>query len=119
MLLRYAEKIAEEQNADAIIMGDSLGQVASQTIQNLKTVDRVVNIPVLRPLIGYDKEDVIKIAKEIGTYELSILPSSGCNAVPKKPSTQAKMLKIKTEESKIDMQNLVNYAVKNSKKISI
>ena len=82
MLLRYAEKIAEKEKADAIIMGDSLGQVASQTLQNIRVIDQAVSIPVLRPLIGLDKEDVVKIAKEIGTYELSILKSEGCSAVP-------------------------------------
>jgi thiamine biosynthesis protein ThiI len=119
MLLRYAEKIANESSAEAIIMGDSLGQVASQTIKNLAVVDKAVKIPILRPLIGYDKEDVIKIAKEIGTYELSILPTSGCSAVPNKPSTQAKIDKIEAEESKIVIQKLVKQLIQNSKKISI
>jgi thiamine biosynthesis protein ThiI len=118
-LLRYAEKIANENAAEAIIMGDSLGQVASQTMKNLAVVDKAVKIPIIRPLIGYDKEDVIKIAKRIGTYEISILPSSGCNAVPNKPSTQAKIDKIEAEESKIVIQKLVNQLVENSKQISI
>ncbi len=114
-LLRYAEKIAEKESADAIIMGDSLGQVASQTLQNIRVVDDVVKIPILRPLIGFDKDDVVKIAKEIGTYELSILPSDGCNAVPNKPSTMAKLEKILEEENKIDVDNLVKKAVGTSK----
>jgi len=119
MLLRYAEKIAEKENASAIIMGDSLGQVASQTLQNIKTIEQAVKIPVLRPLIGLDKEDVIKIAKEIGTYDLSILPSKGCSAVPNKPSTQACLKKIIEEESKIDILKLVNEAFENKKIIKI
>jgi tRNA uracil 4-sulfurtransferase len=119
MLLRYAEKIAEKEQADAIIMGDSLGQVASQTLQNIRVIEQAVNIPILRPLIGFDKEDVIKIAKEIGTYDLSILPSDGCSAVPKKPATQAKLNRILSEEEKIDIAGLVNDAVENATLISI
>ena len=76
-LLRYAEKIAEKEGADAIIMGDSLGQVASQTLQNIRVVDSAIKIPILRPLIGYDKDDVVKIAREIGTYDFSILATDG------------------------------------------
>ena len=113
MLLRYAEKIAEKDRADAIIMGDSLGQVASQTLQNIRVIEQAVNIPILRPLIGFDKEDVIKIAKKIATYNLSILPSDGCSAVPKKPATQAKLDKILSEEKKINIKDLINDAVDN------
>lgn len=119
MMLRYAERIASKYSCEAIVMGDSLGQVASQTLQNIKTIEEAVNIPVFRPLIGFDKEDVIKIAKEIGTYDLSILPSSGCSAVPNKPSTMAKIEKIIQEENKVDIENLVNNAIKNSRFIEI
>jgi len=119
MLLRYAEKIAEKEKADAIIMGDSLGQVASQTLQNIRVIEQEVSIPILRPLIGFDKEDVIKIAKEIGTYDLSILPSDGCGAVPHKPATQAKLEKILSEEKKIDIASLVHEAVNNATLISL
>ena len=113
MLLRYAERIAEREQADAIIMGDSLGQVASQTLQNIKVIDQAVTVPILRPLIGLDKEDVIKIAKEIDTFDLSILPSDSCSAVPHRPATQAKLDQILVEEEKIDIEYLVNDAVKN------
>jgi thiamine biosynthesis protein ThiI len=111
MLLRYAEKIAEKYNAHAIIMGDSLGQVASQTLQNIKVIDQAVKTPVLRPLIGMDKEDVVKIAKEIGTYELSILHSDKCSAVPNKPATMTKLEKILEEERKLKVEKLVNKAL--------
>ncbi len=110
-LLRYAEKIAQKEGADAIVMGDSLGQVASQTLKNIRVVDDAIKIPILRPLIGYDKEDVIKIAREIGTYDFSILATDGCSAVPKKPSTMAKLEKIIQEEGKIDVSKLVKKAL--------
>ncbi len=113
MMLRYAEKVAEKYNCKAILTGDNLGQVASQTLQNIKTIEEAASIPVFRPLIGFDKEDIIKIAKEIKTYELSIIPSTGCSAVPKKPSTMAKSEKIKQEENKIDIDNLVKNSIKD------
>ena len=119
MLLRYAEQIAKKEGADAIIMGDSLGQVASQTLQNIRTIEQAVNIPILRPLIGLDKEDVIKIAKEIGTYDLSILPSDGCEAVPDKPATMAKIEQILNEEEKIDVDELVKKSVENLELIKL
>ncbi len=119
MLLRYAEKIAEKYNANAIVTGDNLGQVASQTLKNIRTIENAVNMPIFRPLIGFDKEEIIKIAKEIGTYELSIKPSSGCNAVPNKPSTMAKIDKILKEETKINIKKLVSISVKNLKVVSL
>ena len=118
IMVRYAEKIAEKEHADAIIMGDSLGQVASQTLQNIGVIDQAVKIPILRPLIGFDKEDVIKIAKDIGTYDLSIAPSDGCSAVPEKPSTSAKLEQILAEEQKINVDELIKNAVDNVELLS-
>jgi len=114
ILLRYAEKIAEIECAEASIMGDSLGQVASQTLQNIRAIDDAIKIPILRPLIGLDKEDIVKIAKKIGTYDLSILPSDECDAVPKKPTTKANLERILKEENKIDVDKLVKKAVEKS-----
>ena len=119
MLVRYAEKFAEKEYADAIIMGDSLGQVASQTLQNIRVIEQACKLPILRPLIGLDKENVIKLAKKIGTYHLSILPSNGCSAVPTKPATSAKLDQILFEEKKIDVNGLVSNAIKNSKLVNI
>ena len=118
MMVRYAEKIAEKEHADAIIMGDSLGQVASQTLQNIRVVEQAVKIPILRPLIGLDKEDVVKIAKEIGTYDFSILPSGGCSAVPIKPATRARLDQILKEEKRIAVDNLVKKAVHDVKSVN-
>jgi thiamine biosynthesis protein ThiI len=114
MMVKYAEKIAGKEKADAIVMGDSLGQVASQTLQNIRVVDSAAKIPILRPLVGFDKEDVVKIAREIGTYELSILPSSGCNAVPNKPATRAKLEDVLEEEKILNIEKIVKEAVDNS-----
>lgn len=119
MLVKYAEKIAEKEGANAIVMGDSLGQVASQTLQNIKVIDNAIEIPIIRPLIGFDKEEIVKIAKEIGTYDISILPSKGCNAVPNKPATKAKLENILKEEEKIDIEKLLKNAIEKSENFSI
>jgi len=114
MMLRYAEKIAEQKHAEAIIMGDSLGQVASQTLQNIRVIEQAVDLPVLRPLIGLDKEDIVQIAKDIKTYDFSIVPSGGCTATPDKPATKAVQEQIVAEEKKIDVDELVRQALQNA-----
>jgi thiamine biosynthesis protein ThiI len=119
MMLRYAETIARTIHADAIIMGDSLGQVASQTLQNLRVIEQAVSIPILRPLIGFDKEDTIKIAKQIGTFDLSIAPAYGCTAVPGKPSTQARLEHLLAEEQKFDVDKLVQRVVSQAKIVTL
>jgi len=119
MMLRYAEAIAKKEKADAIIMGDSLGQVASQTLQNIRVIEQAVSIPILRPLIGFDKEDTIQIAKKIGTFDLSIAPAEGCEAVPVKPSTQARLEQILAEEQKINIEELVQHAIIHVKTVTL
>ncbi|MBO8175565.1 MAG: 7-cyano-7-deazaguanine synthase [Thermococcus sp.] len=84
-MYKKATEIAKENDAWAIITGDSLGQVASQTLDNLVIISLATDLPILRPLIGFDKEEVVKIAKEIGTFEISIEPEEGCPFVPKHP----------------------------------
>jgi len=119
MMLRYAEAFAIKEHADAIVMGDSLGQVASQTLKNIRVVEQAVSIPILRPLIGYDKEDTIQIARKIGTFELSIAPAEGCTAVPLKPSTQARLEQILAEEQKIKIDELVQHAITHAKTVKL
>jgi thiamine biosynthesis protein ThiI len=119
MMLRYAEAIAKKEHADAVVMGDSLGQVASQTLRNLRVVEQAVNIPILRPLIGFDKEDTIQIAKKIGTFNLSISPADGCGAVPIKPSTQARLEQILAEEQKINVDELVHFAIMHTTSVKL
>jgi thiamine biosynthesis protein ThiI len=119
MLVRYADSILLKNNAKAIIMGDSLGQVASQTLYNIKVIDQAIKTPILRPLIGLDKENIIKIAKKIGTFNLSILPKENCSAVPSKPSTKCKLINILNEETKININKLVEYSTNNVKEVII
>jgi len=84
-MYKKATEIAKENGAYAIITGDSLGQVASQTLDNLLITSLATDLPILRPLIGFDKEEVVKIAKEIRTFDISIEPEKGCPFVPKHP----------------------------------
>ena len=106
MMLRVAEKLAKKYGADCIVTGESLGQVASQTLANIHVEERATSLPVLRPLIGFDKVEIEKIAKGIGTFEISILPGLCCTIVPKKPSTYSKVEVASQEEGKIDIERL-------------
>ncbi|ODS40785.1 tRNA 4-thiouridine(8) synthase ThiI [Candidatus Altiarchaeales archaeon WOR_SM1_SCG] len=111
MMLKFAGKIAEATNAKGIVMGDSLGQVASQTLDNLMVVNSAASYPVYRPLIGMDKEDIVQIAKKIGTYELQ--SKEGCTFTPKKPSTSADLRKIEEIENEIGIDELIEKFMKN------
>jgi len=90
-MYRLATAYADKTGAKGIVTGESLGQVASQTLDNLAVLTDAAEIPIYRPLIGFDKEDTITIAREIGTFEQSTSQASGCTAVPKGPSTKAKL----------------------------
>ena len=107
MMFRVAERIAEREGAVGILTGESMGQVASQTVQNLTVVTQVTKLPLIRPLIGMDKQEIIEIARKIGTYEISILPGLCCTIVPKQPSTAAKLADVIGEEEKVDIDALV------------
>jgi thiamine biosynthesis protein ThiI len=93
-MYRIAEKVAQEVGAKGIVNGESLGQVASQTLDNLVVLSDAATIPVYRPLIGFDKADAIVLAREIGTYDESTSRATGCKAVPKGPSTKAHLTEI-------------------------
>ncbi|OPX70732.1 MAG: thiamine biosynthesis protein ThiI [Methanoregulaceae archaeon PtaB.Bin108] len=97
-MYRIAEAYAHHAGAKGIVTGESLGQVASQTLDNLLVLDAASSIPVYRPLIGFDKEDTIRIAREIGTFIPSTMRASACSAVPSKPSTNADLMKIEAIE---------------------
>jgi thiamine biosynthesis protein ThiI len=94
VMLRTAQELAGRLGCEGIVMGDSLGQVASQTLKNLRFSSYGLRMPVVRPLIGYDKLEIEAVAKEIGTYELSIFRSVGCTIVPSKPITEADMKRL-------------------------
>lgn len=112
-MMRIAEKIALKEEIDALITGESLGQVASQTIKGINVTNSSVNIPVLRPLIGMDKVDITEISKDIGTYETSILPFEDCCTVflPKHPVTRPKLEDIEESEKVLNIEELIDKAI--------
>ncbi|RLG21105.1 hypothetical protein DRN74_03665 [Candidatus Micrarchaeota archaeon] len=118
---RFMFRICNEiGNADAVITGDSLGQVASQTLANLKCIYEASKLPVVSPLISMNKQEVIDIAKRIGTYNISILPYTDCCSfmIAKHPETHASLEDIKEAESRVDNANdLVRAAVKKAEQI--
>ena len=115
-MMRIAERIAKQFGAQALITGESLGQVASQTMEALGCTDAVVKMPVFRPLIGLDKTEIMDIAEKIGTYETSILPYEDCCTVftPRHPVTKPKLDTMPDAERKLDIEALVSEAVANT-----
>jgi len=112
-MLRLAEEVARRLRSDALITGESLGQVASQTIQNLRAVESVTSMPILRPLIGFDKPEIIAIARRMGTYETSITPHFDCCSflLPDRPATKSTSVELDEAETTLDVQTLVSDAL--------
>ena len=109
LMARIAEHLASLEGAKALVTGESLGQVASQTLENLTVIEEAVKLPLFRPLIGMDKEEITEQAKEIGTYEISIQPDQDCCTlfVPRHPATRATMDDIGRAEMTLDLDRLV------------
>ncbi len=116
-MYHIAEKLAPQINAVGIVDGSSVGQVASQTLPNLLATRDGVNIPILSPLIGMDKVEIENIAKIIGTYDISILPASGCSAVPKYPETKADIERVKSAQDEIGVDSLIKDVLNSAKKM--
>ncbi|MDR2569025.1 MAG: tRNA 4-thiouridine(8) synthase ThiI [Oscillospiraceae bacterium] len=114
-MMRIAERIALENGSTALVTGDNLGQVASQTAEALAAVEECVSLPVFRPLIAFDKRDIIDCARMIGTYDTSILPYEDCCTVftPRRPKTKPKIEEVITAESALDVEALVKEAMEN------
>ena len=112
-MFRIAETIAKKVRAKAIITGESIGQVASQTLENMGVIENGLEMPVLRPLVGFDKQNIVDTAKQIGTYEISIRPDEDCCSlfVPKHPATKAKLGDVLENESHLDFDVLVKEAI--------
>lgn len=120
-MMRIADKLSLDNSYDAIITGENLGQVASQTIDGLKVTDIITRKLVFRPLIGMDKINIIDIAREIGTYETSILPFEDCCTVflPKHPSLRPEVEEMENSEETLDIDKLVDQAINDMKIIKI
>ena len=120
-MMRIADRIAHDNGLQALITGESLGQVASQTMEALGCTDIMTELPVFRPLIGLDKLEIIHIAEKIDTYETSILPYEDCCTVftPRHPVTKPKLANVEKEERKLDVDVLVEEAVANVKTVLV
>ncbi len=115
-MMRISERIAKQNGLKALITGESLAQVASQTIESITVTNGVIeDLPVLRPLIGMDKEDIMEISKKINTYETSILPYEDCCTVflPEHPVIKPKLEKVLKEESRLNVESLIEEAINN------
>lgn len=110
LMLRIAEVFAKQEGAQALVTGESLGQVASQTLENMRAVEAAATLPVFRPLIGYDKEEIIAEARRIGTFGISILPDADCCTLfmPKNPATRARIEDLDAEERKLPLKRLID-----------
>jgi thiamine biosynthesis protein ThiI len=115
MMLRIAEHIARREKARALITGESLGQVASQTLENMTVIQQAVTLPILRPLVGMDKQEIVDQARRIGTFETSSIPDQDCCQlfVPKHPATKARFDEVEADEAKLDINDLVRYGLEN------
>ncbi len=115
-MMRIAQRIAEKEDSKALITGESLGQVASQTLNALACTDAVVEMPVFRPLIGLDKDEIIKVSRKIDTFDISIEPYEDCCTVftPKHPKTKPQISVLENAEKALDVEALIERAIENT-----
>ena len=120
-MMRIAQKVAERCGAKALVTGESLGQVASQTMDAMHVTGAVVNLPVLRPVVGMDKEEIVQISRKIGTYDTSILPYEDCCTVftPRHPRLRPVLGEVEHAEEKLDLDKMVQAAVDGIERIQI
>ena len=115
-MLRIASALAERSRATVLVTGESLGQVASQTLENMAVIEKAATFPILRPLVGMDKNEIVDQARRLGTFETSILPDQDCCTlfVPAHPETRARIEAVEAAESRFDIPRMVDDAVRNT-----
>jgi tRNA uracil 4-sulfurtransferase len=115
-MMRIAERIARENRAKALVTGDVVGQVASQTLENMAAIERVVSLPVLRPLVGMDKDEIIAEAQRLGTYQVSIVPDQDCCTLftPRHPATKARVEDVERAERELPIDDMVREAAESA-----
>ena len=120
-MMRISERIARDHGAGCLVTGESLGQVASQTMQAMAVTGAVVSLPLFQPLIGMDKEQVVTVARRIGTLDTSILPYEDCCTVftPRHPKTKPALRAVEEAESKLDVESLIARALENTEKVTV
>jgi thiamine biosynthesis protein ThiI len=116
MMMKAAEKLSEKLGSQALVTGESIGQVASQTVESISVTNASVRLPVFRPLIGMDKEEIISFARKIGTYDISIRPYDDCCTlfVPRHPQTKPKLDKILRWEQNTDFDAMIQKGLENT-----
>ena len=120
-MMRIACRVAEKNGIQALVTGESVGQVASQTLEAMACTNAVCTVPVLRPVVGMDKEEIVRISRKIGTFETSILPYEDCCTVftPKHPRTKPKIADLEEAEQALDVEALVEEAVANIDRVML
>ena len=120
-MVMIAQRIAEKTGSQALVTGESLAQVASQTLGAIACTDNAASMPILRPLIGMDKSEIIEISRKIDTFETSILPYEDCCTVftPRHPKTKPSIDEVKKAEEALDIAQLVEKAIKETEKVRI
>jgi tRNA uracil 4-sulfurtransferase len=120
-MMKIADEIAKKEGALSVTTGESLGQVASQTMESMFVTDNIVTMPVFRPVVGMDKIDIMNMSRQIGTYDISILPYEDCCTVfvPKHPKTKPRLRDIESSESVLNMEELVADAIEGSEIIHV
>jgi tRNA uracil 4-sulfurtransferase len=115
-MVRIAEALSVRARARALVTGESLGQVASQTLENMLVIEKAAAIPILRPLVGMDKNEIVQEARRIGTFETSILPDQDCCSlfIPAHPETRARLEEVVAAESHFDIDRMVGEAVRRT-----
>ena len=118
MMLRIAETVARAERAKALVTGESLAQVASQTLENMAVIQQAAALPILRPLVGMDKQEIIDQARKIGTFDISSIPDQDCCQlfVPKHPATKAHLREVEEAESRLEIDQLTRLGIENAEK---
>ena len=116
LMMRIAEAVARRNRAQALVTGEVVGQVASQTLENLSSIDRVVTMPILRPLVGMDKDEITAEAQRLGTYPISIIPDQDCCTLftPRHPATKAKLSEVERAEAALPIDEIVTAALNDA-----
>jgi thiamine biosynthesis protein ThiI len=120
-MVRIAQAVASRRGAKALVTGESLAQVASQTLDNLAVIDQVATLPVLRPLVGMDKDEITQQARRIGTYEISTLPDQDCCQlfIPRSPALAARREEVLAAEAELEVPELVATAAREAEEVRL
>ena len=119
LMYRVAERIAELEHAEGIVTGEVIGEHASQTLPNLRVLTSAIQHPIYRPLLGLDKVQIEQLARKIGTYELSTQPVTECTAVPRRPSTRARLVEVEEVERRLDVWGMVERSLKSMRVLHV